>query len=115
MNEIFSKEQVKIGKLHTSKRKVFGHYAGSSEVEVGLPSSLTAEQWYALKRGRNYISVAAWINADGKTPRKADAVWEVWSHKGSPQGRVIARDMTYKEAIAVAVDYVYAANPHVTE
>ena len=110
--EIFSREQIIIGDSRTSRRKIFSGYGGYTETEISIPHGITPEQWRLLKADHRSVTVAAsaaW--ADGKAPRKADPVWSVSVGSAAVYGKIIAVGKTYKEAIAIATDWVYSANP----
>ena len=109
---IFSREQIIIGNARTSRRKIFGGYGGYTEAEVSIPHAITPEQWRLLKADHRSATVAApvaWV--DGKAPRKTDPVWSVSVGSAAVYGKMITVGKTYKEAIAIAVDWVYSANP----
>ena len=109
---IFNREQIVIGKARTSRRRVFSGYGGYTEAEVSIPHAITPEQWRLLKADHRSATSHAPVNwVDGKAPRKADPVWSVSAGNLVAYGKIVAVNKTYKEAIAIAADWVYSANP----
>ena len=109
---IFSREQIIIRNARTTRRRVFSGYGGYTEAEVSIPHTITPEQRGLLKAEHLSATIHAPVNwVDGRAPRKADPVWSVSVGSAAVYGKMITVGKTYKEAIAIAVDWVYSANP----
>ena len=109
---IFSREQIIIRNARTTRRRVFSGYGGYTEAEVSIPHTITPEQRGLLKAEHLSATIHAPVNwVDGRAPRKADPIWGVSAGNLVAYGKIVAVNKTYKEAIAIAADWVYSANP----
>lgn len=109
VEEVFPRSEIEVSKPAVTRRKHANGTDGRSVTAVQAPSSITSpDKWHSLGIDKVKATVEArLIFETGKPPAKTDKAWNVYG-KGNT---LIAKDLTYPEAIEVAKDHVYSANP----
>jgi hypothetical protein len=106
---VFTRDEIAVAKPKTSRRKQpNGSVSGEVTTTVDAPGKITSpENWSRLGDvDATKALVSARLGEDGKAPSRKDAVWTVRGKKGV----VIARGLTYADAVERAKDHVMGAN-----
>ena len=108
---VFSRDAIRVGKPQTSRRKRLSGTDGEVLVSVSAPLDILGDNWNRLS---DTTKVASLVEArldfvSGKSPKKKEPVWNV--HRGtSLSSEVIARELTFNDAVEYAKTYVMGAN-----
>lgn len=108
---IFTRGEVSVSTKRTSRKLGDGVY-GQVATTIGVPSrALQKELHSQLNRNRLHAAVIGDISwSSGASPRRRDAVWYVVGGESESKIQIIGRNMTYADALKLAIDWVYSAN-----
>ncbi|MDD3962216.1 MAG: hypothetical protein PHT77_10180, partial [Bacteroidales bacterium] len=103
-SELYSRNEIQVGKPSTSTRKMEKGTEGKVKTEVRQPS-LSSEKFQKLKNTeRTHATVEADVDfKTGAKPKKKAKVWKVYGEKNT---EFVAGNLTYDEAVEKAKDYV---------
>jgi hypothetical protein len=105
---VFGRDEITVSKPAVSKRKRPNGTDGAARVVVESPSVTDPDKWYRLADSDKLrATVEARVDFDtGKSPDRKTPIWSVYGKGNS----VVARGLTYSEAIEAAKDHVMEAN-----
>jgi hypothetical protein len=108
IDNVFTRDEIVVGKPSISRRKRPNGTDGESRVVVESPSVTAPEKWNRLSdTDKLRATVEARIDfTTGKSPERKASVWSVRG-KGNA---VVARGLTFSNAVEAAKDYVMEAN-----
>jgi len=111
---VFTREEIDVSKPSISRRKRPNGTDGESVTEISAPSSVTnPDNWNRLgDTNKLSATVEARLDfASGKTPKKTDQAWTAYGGRRTERNRpILARGVTYEQAIEAAKDHVESAN-----
>jgi hypothetical protein len=111
---VFTREEIDVSKPRISRRKRPDGTDGKSVTEISAPSSVTnPDNWNRLgDTNKLSATVEARLDfASGKTPKKTDQAWTAYGGRRTERNRpILARGVTYEQAIEAAKDHVESAN-----
>lgn len=111
---VFTRDEITVSKPSVSRRKRPTGTDGESITEVKAPSKVTAsENWHRLAdTDKLDAHVEARLDfTTGKAPKKTDAAWTARGGRTTQRNApIIAKGVTYDEAINAAKDFVQSAN-----
>lgn len=111
---VFTRDEIVVSKPSVSRRSRPNGVDGESITEIKAPSKVTTpDNWSRLGDiDKLDATVEARLDfATGKVPKKTDKAWTAFAGRKTQKGRaVLARNVTYDEAIESAKDFVESAN-----
>jgi hypothetical protein len=111
---VFTRNEIIVSKPSVSRRSKPNGVDGESITEIKAPSKVfSPDNWNRLGDIEKLdATVEARLDfATGKVPKKADKSWTAFAGRKTKTGRsVLARNVTYNEAIEAAKDFVESAN-----
>jgi len=111
---VFTRNEIIVSKPSVSRRSKPNGVDGESITEIKAPSKVSSpDNWNRLGDIEKLdATVEARLDfATGKVPKKADKSWTAFAGRKTKTGRsVLARNVTYNEAIEAAKDFVESAN-----
>jgi hypothetical protein len=111
---VFTREEIDVSKPSISRRKRPDGTDGESVTEISAPSSVTnPDNWNRLGDiNKLSATVEARLDfASGKTPKKTDQAWTAYGGRRTERNRpILARGVTYEQALEAAKDHVESAN-----
>jgi hypothetical protein len=114
---IFTRDEIEVGQVRSRTKRREAGTDGERWAEVQAPGKvLTPENWSRVDDSKLSAFVSAHYDfASRKAPKKTDRSWVVRAGTHAVPKEVLARGLTFAEAVERAKDHVESANPQPNE